>query len=127
VIEATGERFYEAELRRLRGELLLLQAGAGRPSPAESAAARPPGPDPSGRAEAEACFRRALTIARGVTVRPNHPRRRRSLANGPKGMRAVVGEHTGRMLNQYRSRLFRCFRELSGGYRRNTRCAKCLG
>jgi predicted ATPase len=65
VVEATGERFYEAELRRLRGELLLLQAGAGRPSPAESAAARPPGPDPSGRAEAEACFRRALTIARG--------------------------------------------------------------
>jgi len=65
VVEATGERFYEAELHRLRGELLLRQeAGEGRPSPAASAAARPPDPDPSGRAEAEACFRRALDVAR---------------------------------------------------------------
>jgi predicted ATPase len=66
VVEATGERFYEAELHRLRGELLLSpQAGEGRPSPAELAASRPPDPDPTRRLEAEACFRRALTIARG--------------------------------------------------------------
>jgi predicted ATPase len=63
--EATGERFYEAELHRLRGELLLRQeAGADRPSPAEPAGARPHDPDPSGLAEAEACFRRALDVAR---------------------------------------------------------------
>ena len=64
VVEATGERFYEAELHRLRGELLLRQeAGEGRPSPAQSAAARPHDPDPSGHPEAEACFRQALEIA----------------------------------------------------------------
>jgi predicted ATPase len=65
VVEATGERFYEAELHRLRGELLLLrEAGEGRWSPAEPGAARPRDPDPSGLAEAEACFRRALDVAR---------------------------------------------------------------
>ena len=65
MVDATGERFYEAELHRLRGELLLLQeAGEGRPSPAESAAARPHDPNSSGLAEAEACFRRALDVAR---------------------------------------------------------------
>jgi adenylate cyclase len=64
VVEATGERFYEAELHRLRGELLLRQEpGEGRPSPAESAVARPHNPDPSGVPEAEACFRRALDVA----------------------------------------------------------------
>jgi adenylate cyclase len=64
VVEATGERFYEAELHRLRGELLLQQAGEGRRSPAESAVARPHDSDPSGLCEAEACFRRALDVAR---------------------------------------------------------------
>jgi predicted ATPase len=53
LVEATGERFYEAELHRLRGEFLLRKAPAGRGSSAASA-----------RAEAEACFRRALDIAR---------------------------------------------------------------
>ena len=65
VVEATGERFYEAELHRLRGELLLRQVpGEGRPSPAGAAAAQRPDPDPPGRPEAEACFRRALDVAR---------------------------------------------------------------
>src|SRR5262249_11520478 len=41
--DATGERFYEAELQRLRGEFLLRQA---------------PGD------EAEACFREAAAVAR---------------------------------------------------------------
>ncbi|MBI3330002.1 MAG: hypothetical protein HYZ81_25260 [Nitrospinae bacterium] len=50
-VEATGERFWEAELHRLRGELLLRHAvGAGfKPAPTE---------------EAEACFQQALDIAR---------------------------------------------------------------
>jgi predicted ATPase len=48
LVEATGERFYEAELHRLRGELLRRQEpGEGRPSPDE----------------VEACFRRALDVA----------------------------------------------------------------
>jgi predicted ATPase len=64
LVEATGERFYEGELHRLRGELLLRQAaGQGRPSPAEATAAGPSEPDPAGSAEAEACFRRALDVA----------------------------------------------------------------
>jgi predicted ATPase len=65
LVEATGERFYEAELHRLRGELLQRQGvGEGRMSPAESAAARPHDPDPSGLPEPEAYFRRALEVAR---------------------------------------------------------------
>jgi predicted ATPase len=44
-MDKTGERWYEAELHRLTGELLLQQA------------------DPD-TAQAEACFQHALTIAR---------------------------------------------------------------
>jgi class 3 adenylate cyclase/predicted ATPase len=47
----TGERFWEAELHRLKGELTLLQSGARSP---ESAAQN----------EAEECFQRALDVAR---------------------------------------------------------------
>src|SRR5262249_21348522 len=47
IVEATGEQFYEAELHRLRGELLLRQhAGEGRPVPAEPGGTRPQDPDP---------------------------------------------------------------------------------
>ena len=46
--EAMGEKFWRAELRRLRGELLLKAGG---------------GPTGSNRQEAEACFRQALAIA----------------------------------------------------------------
>jgi predicted ATPase len=64
VVEATGDRFYEAELHRLRGELLLRQeAGEGQPSPGEPATARPHDPDLSGLSRAEVCFRRALEVA----------------------------------------------------------------
>jgi predicted ATPase len=48
IVERTGERWWEAELHRLRGELLLAQAGVEKPS-VEAA---------------EACFQQALTIAR---------------------------------------------------------------
>jgi tetratricopeptide (TPR) repeat protein len=81
VVDATGERFYEAELHRLRGELLLRQeAGEGRPSPAEPAAARPHDPDPSGLPGAEACFRRALDVARRQGARSLELRSALSLA-----------------------------------------------
>jgi predicted ATPase len=45
LMEATGERMYEAELHRLKGELLLMQNAANLP-------------------EAEHCFRTALEVAR---------------------------------------------------------------
>jgi TOMM system kinase/cyclase fusion protein len=51
----TGERFYEAELHRLQGELLL-QSGVRAPKS---------GGSPPHVEEAEACFRQALEIARG--------------------------------------------------------------
>jgi predicted ATPase len=44
-VEKTGERYYEAELQRLKGELLLVQS-------------------PDDLAEAETCFHNALEIAR---------------------------------------------------------------
>lgn len=51
LVNKNGERFYEAELYRLKGELMLMQAvGAGlKPTPTE---------------EAETCFRQAVDIAR---------------------------------------------------------------
>jgi predicted ATPase len=48
LVEGAGERFHAAELQRLRGELLLRGAA-----------------DEAGCREAEACFRRALALARG--------------------------------------------------------------
>jgi predicted ATPase len=65
VAEATGERYCEAELLRLRGELLLRRVtGRGSSSPVSPAAPRPSDPDPSRQGEAEACFRQALAVAR---------------------------------------------------------------
>jgi predicted ATPase len=52
VVHSHGERFYEPELCRLRGELLLKQAGG-------------TGSRPATLEEAESCFRQAVTIARG--------------------------------------------------------------
>jgi predicted ATPase len=49
----TGERFYEAELHRLQGELLL-QSGGRAPNSGVSTLDE----------DAEACFRQALTVAR---------------------------------------------------------------
>jgi predicted ATPase len=57
LVHKTGERWREAELYRLRGELCLLQA-AGRVSPRTAPAE-----------DAETCFHRALTIARGQQAR----------------------------------------------------------
>jgi predicted ATPase len=60
--EATGECVYNAELHRLRGELVLWQV-AGGPSPEGTAVTSSPDRDRSRLGEAEACFRLALEIA----------------------------------------------------------------
>jgi predicted ATPase len=60
-LESTGIRFHEAELYRLQGELLLM---AGRGSRAAAGSASAAGTDPSRPGEAEACYRRALAVAR---------------------------------------------------------------
>jgi predicted ATPase len=59
--EESGERWWEAELHRLRGELLLAQST-------------------DNRAEAEACFHRALEIARQQSVKAFELRAATSLA-----------------------------------------------
>mgnify|MGYP001593607277 CR=1 FL=1 len=58
--QSTGERYYEAELHRLQGELLLDQG--------------------AGRAEAKACFARALEMARRQGARSLELRAAASLA-----------------------------------------------
>jgi DNA-binding SARP family transcriptional activator len=59
-MERTGVRVLEAEVWRMRGELLLMTERPGRPE----ASARRSYPVSSGVNEAEACFRRALEVAR---------------------------------------------------------------
>src|SRR5439155_4829773 len=54
VVDKTGERFYEAELYRLKGELSL-QSGVRRPE-SENSNAQHLTPSTQAEAEAEACF-----------------------------------------------------------------------
>jgi predicted ATPase len=63
----TGERWYDAELHRLQGELML--------EPLESGA-----PSPEAEAEAEACFEQAIDIARSQGARLFELRAMMSLA-----------------------------------------------
>jgi hypothetical protein len=105
LVETTGERFYEAELHRLRGELLRRQGGGeGRRCPAEPAAARPRDPGWPRLAEAEACFRRALDVARRQGAKSLELRAalslarllrdRGELAEGPRLLAATFGGFT---------------------------------
>jgi predicted ATPase len=52
LVEQTGERYYEAELHRQRGELLLLRAARSHPDQ-----------DSRDHHEAETCFQHALDVA----------------------------------------------------------------
>ena len=60
--QASGERYYEAELYRLKGEWAL-QSGVCHP-PSAIPSPQPPTPNPHAEAEAEACFHKAMEIAR---------------------------------------------------------------
>jgi hypothetical protein len=62
VVDKSGERFYEAELYRLKGELTLQSSVQSL----ESSVPSPQHPIPStqAEAEAEACFHKAIDIAR---------------------------------------------------------------
>jgi adenylate cyclase len=62
LVELSGERFWEAELHRLKGELLLKRG--------------------TEEAEAEACFQRAIEVARGQRVRSWELRAATSLSRG---------------------------------------------
>jgi predicted ATPase len=62
VVESTGEGYYEAEIHRRKGELLLMQGGAEAAAPAD------------------ACFRRALALARRQGAKSHELRAGTSLA-----------------------------------------------
>jgi adenylate cyclase len=73
LVEQTGERWYEAELHRLDGELLLRaqtqpRSDARRAKPSRRPAAAGPASDHRGpgdtRRSAEGCFRTAIDVAR---------------------------------------------------------------
>ena len=70
-VHTTGERWWEAELHRLQGELLL-QSGVQRP---ESSVFTPHA------AEAEACFQRALDVARSQQAKSLELRAAMSLSH----------------------------------------------
>jgi len=61
LVDKTGERYYEAELHRLKGELLLQQSS-------------------DNRAEAETCFHQALSIVRSQQAKSLELRAATSLA-----------------------------------------------
>jgi len=72
LVNTTGERFYEAELYRLKGELLLAQESKnqksnGKSQKSENTDPQPLTPDP--QAEAEACFHKAIEIARSQSAK----------------------------------------------------------
>jgi TOMM system kinase/cyclase fusion protein len=60
VVDRAGERYYEAELYRLKGELVL-QSGVRSP---QSKNPNPQSPTPNPQTEAEACFLKAIEISR---------------------------------------------------------------
>ena len=62
-VEKTGERNYEAEIYRLKGELTLKQFGV-RSSEFGVSNTEHPAPSTQAEAEAEACFLKAIEIAR---------------------------------------------------------------
>jgi len=75
-VDKTGERFYEAELYRLKGQLTLQskqvedksQASQGQVED-NSENANPQPPAPSTQAEAEACFHKAIEVAQGQSAK----------------------------------------------------------
>ncbi len=83
MVDKTGERRYEAELYRLKGELLLAQEvksqkAKGKSQKLENTDPRPLTPDP--QAEAEAYFLKAIEIARQQQAKSLELRAATSLA-----------------------------------------------
>ncbi len=82
-LEQTGERSYEAELYRLKGELLLAQESKSQKSKSKSQKLENPSPQPlapNTQAEAEECFHKAIAIARQQSAKSWELRATMSLA-----------------------------------------------
>src|SRR5206468_5273375 len=63
IVDRTGERFDEAELYRLKGELTLQQFNVQGPK-SKVPNTQHLAPNPQAEAEAEACFHKAIEVAR---------------------------------------------------------------
>ena len=114
-VERTGERVFESELHRLRGELTLIappEEGSGR---AKAAATR------ERRAEAERCFQRAIEIAKGRGARSLELRGAVSLARlwrlqrKPDEAQALVATHLATFEEGFASQDLRAARRLAEG------------
>jgi predicted ATPase len=87
MVEQTGERFYEAELYRLKGQLMLQsQTGLGQvlsssqTSQDKSENSKSQSLNPAVQVDAEACFHKALTVARQQAAKSWELRAASSLA-----------------------------------------------
>jgi predicted ATPase len=79
IVEKTGARFYEAELYRLKGELMLQQFNV-QGSKFKVINPQSPTPNSQARAEAEACFLKAIDITRKQQAKSLELRATMSLA-----------------------------------------------
>ena len=83
VVDKTGERYYEAELYRLRGELTLqqfkVQGSKFKGSP-ESEVSKSQSLNPKSQEEAEVCFLKAIEVARKQQAKSLELRATMSLA-----------------------------------------------
>ncbi len=68
IVDKNEERYYEAELYRLKGELTLQQSEVQSPR-SEVTNTQPLTPNPHVEVEAEACFHKAIEIARRQQAR----------------------------------------------------------
>jgi adenylate cyclase len=86
LVDKTGERYYEAELYRLKGELLLTQEGKNQKSKIKRQKAKietspqPLAPNTQAEAEAEACFLKAIEISQRQQAKSLELRATTSLA-----------------------------------------------
>ena len=81
VVNQQGERWGEAELYRLKGELLLTRAIGGGGSPTVPATlSLPAGAEPLALAEADSCFQQALALARRQEAKSSELRAATSLS-----------------------------------------------
>jgi len=114
-VERTGERVFEPELHRLRGELTLVappEEGGGR---AKAAATR------ERRAEAERCFQRAIEIAKARGARSLELRGAVSLARlwrlqrKPDEAQSLIATHLATFDEGFESQDLRAARRLADG------------
>jgi class 3 adenylate cyclase/predicted ATPase len=79
-VHSTGERFWEAELYRLKGELMLQQQSKVESQKSKVSSTQHPTPSTEAEADAEACFLKAIDIARQQQAKSLELRATMSLA-----------------------------------------------